>query len=131
MIIPAVVGALVGNVGGRIEEGRNTRDCKRKCKSWFSTNRELERSCKNACKNDANIRYGTANDFLCSEYGANEEDVIAQFGYDPCLEKGMSVSDYLDPTGEKAAQKQTQQYLIFGGIALVVLLFVAYLIFRK
>jgi hypothetical protein len=107
-------------------------ECKRKCKSWFSTNSELQKGCRKACKEQPNtIKSGTKEDYLCGEWGPMEADVITALGYDPCPGRGISISDISDPTGAKAENKQLQQNIIYAGIAAIIIAFSIFLIMRK
>jgi hypothetical protein len=101
--------------------GANCRkyDCKQRCKSWFSGLDELERQCKNACKGDD--RTFTKDEFLCSGKWVDDQNVILQYGYDPCPNRGASVEDTLDPLGDRAREDERLKKILPVFVALLVL----------
>ncbi|MEZ4991897.1 MAG: hypothetical protein R2824_15860 [Saprospiraceae bacterium] len=90
-------------------------ECKRRCKSWFGLQPDLERACKNACKGNTGL---TKEQFQCSGKYVDEAALILAYGYDPCS-GGVSAVDVLDPTGsaEYEAEKMDSlqgTFLILG-----------------
>lgn len=92
LIIPAIAGILLGKKQKKIDE------CQRRCKSWFSGMPDVERSCKNACKNNTEL---SKDEFLCSGNYIEEALLIARYGYDPCPNQGLDVPTYLDPLQDR------------------------------
>ena len=96
-----------------------TCQCKRRCKSWFSGTDSLLDACKAACKGDNSL---TRERFLCSGNYVDQQNIILQYGYDPCLND--------DVTFESTLQIEDQwENLRPIMIVLVILLFGALAIF--
>ena len=71
--------------------------CKRRCKSWYGLQPDLEKACKNACKGNEAL---TKDLFQCSGKYVDEQAVILAYGYDPCS-GGVTIEQVLDPTGSE------------------------------
>lgn len=72
-------------------------ECKRRCKSWYGLQPDLEKACKNACKSNTGL---TKEQFQCSGQYVDEQALILAYGYDPCA-GGVSIEEVLDPTGSQ------------------------------
>ncbi|MEO0339502.1 MAG: hypothetical protein AAF242_09825 [Bacteroidota bacterium] len=97
--------------------------CKRRCKSWFSLQPDLERACKNLCKS-GRTKFNK-EEFLCQEGIVDEEVIMLAYGYDPC-EGGLEMEEVLDPLDSQGqVGRDIQQYrgiLLAGGLLLVLAL---------
>lgn len=97
-------------------------ECKRRCKSWFGLQPDLEKACKNACKSNTSL---TKEQFQCSGQYVDEQALILAYGYDPCA-GGVTAEDVLDPLGtqEYEAEKLDSMkgtFLILGLLILAAL----------
>lgn len=121
----AVANGLFG--GG----GRDRRDCKNRCKIWFSAQPDLEKACKKACKDDHNIDKDV---FLCSGKYADAQVVMLSYGYDPCPGDEYNLANLLDPMGDRDRQDEEierfQPVLIGGGLLILVALIILILVAR-
>lgn len=95
--------------------------CKNRCKSWFSAQPDIERQCKNACKD--NISF-SREDFLCSGKWVDRTVVMLTYGYDPCPGQagGRTMEELLDPLGDRERDEQKREDLqpvILGGALLI------------
>lgn len=71
----------------------------------------------------------TKEEYLCT---VSEADVIRRYGYDPCPNRGLTVLDFADPTGEiprsedQAAlqAEQVDNALLIGGVLIIFALFI-------
>lgn len=78
--------------------------CKRRCKSYFPGIPPLEDACKNACKEDSGL---DRDSFLCSGRHADQQSVMLQLGYDPCLGDEIVFGDTL---AGQAVQQNAKQW---------------------
>lgn len=85
-----------------------TQDCKERCKGWFAGQPELERSCKNACKQNSDLQ---KQDFLCSGNWVDQQIVFQAYGYDPCPNDGIGLDDFLDPLDDRGRDDQKRKNL--------------------
>ena len=105
--------------------------CRRRCKSWFSLQPDIERACKNLCKTGRTEF--TKDEFLCKEGVLDEEVLILAYGYDPC-EGGASIEDVLDPLdsrGEEDRDFERYKGVIGIGAGLLVLAIIAMIIILR
>jgi hypothetical protein len=98
-----------------------TQECKNRCKGWFGAQPEIERSCKNACKVNSSLK---RDDFLCSGEWIDQRVVMSAYGYDPCENDSIIMTDLLDPMGEHKAEEEQNQnnnriILIILGVIIV------------
>lgn len=102
--------------------------CKKRCKGAFPTNKALRKGCEAVCKTDSNLNVA---DYPCNIGGFQDTDFMATFGYDPCLDSGQTLEDFLDPLDTAGQAKEKQEAMkpyILGGIALVVLALIVLLV---
>ena len=89
-------------------KGCKRAQCKQRCKGWFGAQPDIERACKNACGSDYNL---TKEGFLCSGNWIEEAIVIAAYGYDPCPNSGVDVTQVFDPLGDREREdKELQRF---------------------
>lgn len=100
-----------------------TCECKRRCKSWFSSQPDTERACKNACKDNSGL---TREEYLCSGNYADQAAYILQYGFDPCPGDGINFENtVVDPGGTQADQR-AEQWQRMAPVLLVLLVFVGW-----
>jgi len=98
------------------------RNCKRRCRSWFSGLPDVERACINRCRT-GNTEFAR-DEFLCGGEGLDERQIILAYGFDPCPDNATTFEDAVDPLGERAQAgidlRQYQDVFVVLG-ALIVL----------
>ena len=105
--------------------------CRRRCKSWFSLQPEVERACINLCKTGRTEF--SKDEFLCKDGNLDEELLILAFGYDPC-EGGSTIDDVLDPLDTRGdADRNLERYkgIIGIGAGLVALAIIAMIVILR
>ena len=105
-------------------------ECKRRCRSWFGMQPDLERACENACKGNTGLQ---REDFLCSGQYVDEQLVMGAYGYDPCPASEVVIDDYLDPTKQREQNQERMKSLqpLFLGLLLLIGAGLAVLYFTK
>lgn len=95
--------------------------CRRRCKSYFSEQPDLERACRKACSNDHGLN---REKFLCSGKYIDEAQYILSYGHDPCPNSPITVEDVLDPTNsyEKEMAWFEEMKPIYLGIGIAILI---------
>ncbi len=96
--------------------------CRRRCDGWFGLAPSLSSSCRRMC-NSGRTEF-TKEEFLCT---VNEVDVMRRYGYDPCPDRGVSLLDYVDPTGEivradeerEELNQQIDDAMVMGGVLIM------------
>lgn len=83
-------------------------DCKERCKGWFGAQPDIERACKNACKQNSSLQ---KDDFLCSGNWIEQQILMAAYGYDPCTSDEITIEEFLDPTDQKGQNKEQMDNL--------------------
>jgi len=106
--------------------------CKDRCRSWFSGMPEVERACKNLCKDNSSFE---KNEFLCSGKYYDHTLLIPKYGIDFCPDVGIGLDEFLDPLQDrKREDEQVGQYsnvLGVGAVLVVIALFVLYRLIKK
>lgn len=96
-------------------------ECRRRCKSYFSDTPDLERGCSKACSDNwgLNREY-----YLCSGKYIDQQQFMLAYGYDPCPNDNITLTDVLDPTDSFERNQENIDNLkpVFLGLGLVVLI---------
>lgn len=93
--------------------------CRKRCKSWFGAQPDLERACRGAC--DGNYNLATREEFLCNGEYIDPRVVMSAYGYDPCSGADATIEEFFDPTGERQQEEEKQKTLWPVLIALLLL----------
>lgn len=104
--------------------------CKNRCESYFPGIPFLIDACKSACKGDSSMN---RDKFLCSGNFVDQQSIILQLGYDPCLGDEIDFGDTVAGQAAGADDRQWErlQPIFLGlGLLIVAALAIVYVIRR-
>lgn len=103
-------------------------ECRRRAKSWFSEQPDMERAAIKACSDDSSL---TREKFLCSGQYVDQQTYMLSYGHDPCPNDDITMDAVLDPSNSFEKEQEwfddmLPVFLGMGVILLVAVLALAY-----
>lgn len=105
--------------------------CKKRCKSYFPSQKTLRKGCENLCKTGSTDF--EKNQYLCSGKYVDEQAVMFEFGYDPCLASGPTIEETFDPTDTAGQAERNFERMqpVFIGLGVLILIALGVLFFKN
>lgn len=105
--------------------------CKKRCKSYFPGQKTLRQGCENLCK--SGVTDFDREVYLCSGQYVDEQAVMFEFGYDPCLTSGPTIEETYDPMDTAGQVQDNFQRLtpVFIALGALIVIALGVLFFKK